>query len=888
LKVERYSFVDPESCVMRIWSRVFSRKQEFADLSEEMRGHLDERIEELVSRGTEPREAEYQARREFGNFSLAERDGRAAWGWSSIERVCTDVKFGFRILRKNPGFAAVAILTLALGIGANTAIFSVVYGALLAPLPMPHPEQLVMVWSDDHGRNVVSPGDFLDWKRQNTVFQNLVAWDDWTFNLSVDGRPQAVQARVMTPGFFGMQGIPFSQGRDFLAEEGEQGKEHVVIVTNRLWRERFGSDPHILGRQVRMDGTLYTVVGVLAAGMPDRYEALLFVPMALRPDQITHERHWMVVMGRLKPDVTLAQASADMNRVARNVAEAYPKSNNGWGVIVEPLKNDFTSRDTMKSLWLLMAAVGFVLLIACVNVANLLLARGTVRRKEAALRASLGATRGQLFSQFLSESLVLAAIGGALGIALAAMLLKVVVVLLPQFSIPTESDIRLNLPVLLFSSVATILAGVLCGCAPALQVSRGSPSDTLKEGGRSASSGGRNGLRRVLVVAEFALALTLLAGAGLVIHSFWKLTRVDLGFRRDHILTFTLPVSYDRFQSDDQITAFYRPLLEKISALPGIRSVAASTSTPIEWTGMGMSFSVAGQPPVDPSAQPNSGFNLVTPDYFRTFEIQITKGRGFTEQDTAGTLPVAMVNETFVKRFLGGKDPLQQRVIVRRPEQAWMGPPVEWQIVGVYRDVVNRSIRREASPEINAPFWQDPLIFMKVSARTNSDPATMTNSIAAVLGSMDPDMAMDQVRTMDQLVDASLASDRFVTSLFAGFAGVALVLAAIGIYGVMSFAVAQRTQEIGVRMALGANARDVLGMVLREGMMLAGLGLLIGLSGTYFIGRTMKSVLYEVSAIDPVALGGVALVLMVAALLACYLPARRATRVDAMVALRYE
>ncbi len=796
-------------------------------------------------------------------------------------------EFGFRILRKNPGFATIAILTLALGIGANTAIFSVVYGALLAPLPMPHPEQLVLVWSDDDGRNVVSPGDFLDWRRENTVFQNLVAWDEWTFNLSVDGRPQAEQARVMTPGFFDLQGIPFSLGRDFLSEEGEQGKEHVVILTNRLWRERFGSDPNILGRQVRMDGTPYTVVGVLAAGMPDRYEAHLFVSMALRPDQITHERHWMFVMGRLKPGVTIAQANADMGRVARNIAEAYPKSNKGWGVIVEPLKNAFTSRDTIKDLWLLMAAVGFVLLIACVNVASLLLARGAVRRKEAALRASLGATRGQLFSQFLSESLALAAIGGVLGVALAAMLLKVVVVLLPQFSVPTEADIRLSLPVLLFSITATILAGVLCGCAPALQVSRWSLSDTLKEGGRS-GSGGRNGLRRVLVVAEFALALTLLAGAGLVIHSFWKLTRVDLGFRRDHILTFTLPVSFDRFPHEEQVTAFYRPLLEKIAALPGIKSAAASSSTPITWTGMGMAFSIAGQPPVDPSAQPGSGFNLVTPDYFRTFGMQITQGRGFTDQDAAGTLPVAMVNERFVKKFLAGVDPLTQRVIVRRPEQALMGPPVEWQIVGVYRDVINRGVREEVAPEIDVPFWQDPLIFMKVSVRTNSDPAAMTNSIAAVLRSMDPDMAMDQVRTMDQVVDESLGGDRFVTYLFAGFAGVALVLAAIGIYGVMSFAVAQRTQEIGVRMALGAGSRDVLGMVLREGMMLAGLGLVIGLSGTYFVGRTMKSVLYEVGAIDPLAVGLVALVLMVAALLACYLPARRATQVDAMVALRYE
>jgi putative ABC transport system permease protein len=869
-------------------SRALGRRRIYGELSEEMRSHLEEKVEELEAGGMSQRDAEAKARREFGNWGLLERDGREVWRWQMVDRFLADVKFGFRMLRKNPGFAAIAILTLALGIGANTAIFSVVYGALLAPLPMPHPEQLVMVWSNEGGRNVVSPGDFLDWRQQNSVFQDLVAWDEWTFNLSVGGRPQAVQARVMTPGFFRMQGISFAMGRDFLSEEGEQGKEHVLILTNRLWRERFGSDSNILGRQVRMDGTPYTVVGVLAAGMPDRYEAHVFVPMALRPDQITHERHWMTVMGRLKPGVTIAQANGDMDRVARNIAETYPKSNKGWGVIVEPLKNDFTSRDTIKDLWLLMGAVGFVLLIACVNVANLLLARGTVRRKEAALRASLGATRGQLFSQFLSESLALAVMGGALGVGLAAMLLKVVVVLLPQFSVPTEAEIRLNLPVLLFSVAATMLAGLLCGCAPALQASRWSLSDTLKEGGRSAAGGGRNGLRRALVVAEFALALTLLGGAGLVIHSFWKLTRVDLGFRRDHILTFTLPVSFDRFPHEEQITAFYRPLLEKISTLPGIESAAASSSTPIAWTGMGMAFSIAGQPPVDPSAQPGSGFNLVTRDYFRTFGIQITQGRGFTDGDVAGTLPVAMVNETFVRKFLAGADPLKQRVVVRRPEQALMGPPVEWQIVGVYRDVQNRSIRRETAPEIDVPFWQDPLIFFKVSVRTNGDPAAMTNSVAAVLRSMDPDMAMDQVRTMDEVVDESLGGDRFVTYLFAGFAGVALVLAAIGIYGVMSFAVAQRTQEIGVRMALGAGTREVLGMIFREGMLLAGAGLLIGLGGTYFVGRTMKSILYEVSAIDPWAVGGVAVVLMVSAGLACYLPARRATRVDAMVALRYE
>jgi putative ABC transport system permease protein len=798
-----------------------------------------------------------------------------------------NLRFSLRMLGKNPGFTAVAVLTLALGIGANTAMFSVVYGALLAPLPMPHPEQLVMVWSDDAGRNVVSPGDFSDWKQQNSVFQKLVAWDEATFSLSIDGHPQTLQARVMSPGFFDMQGIPLAKGRDFVDEEGDPGKEHVVILTNRLWRERFGSDRAILGRKVRLNAETYVVVGVLAAGMPDRYEAQLFVPMALRPDQITHERHWMAVMGRLKPGVTLEQANADMNNVARRIAETYPVSNHGWGVKVEPLKNDFTSHDTIKDLWLLMGAVGFVLLIACVNVANLLLVRGTVRKKEAVLRVSLGATRGQLFAQFISESLALALIGGALGVALAGMLLRVILLLLPEFSIPTEADIRLNVPVLLFSMAATIMAGVLCGCAPAWQTSQWNLTDALKEGGRSGGAS-RHGLRRGLVIAEFALALTLLAGAGLVIHSFWKLTRVDLGFRQDHVLTFALPVSFDRFPRPEQVTAFYRPLLAKISALPGISSATISNAIPIQWTGWGMNFSIAGQPAADPSALPNAGFTLVSPDYFRTFGIQIMTGRSFTEQDDAGSLPVAMVNETFVKRYLSNMDPLKQRVVVRRLGVSTMGPPVEWNIVGVYRDVHNRSVRRESSPEISAPFWQSPLPWVRVSVRTSGDPASMTQSIAAEVTSVDPDLAMDQVRTMDQVVDEALGGDRFVTLLFAGFAGVALLLAAIGIYGVMSFAVAQRTPEIGLRMAVGAGSRQVLLLVLKEGLLLALAGLVLGLGGTYFVGRAMRSVLYQVSAIDFRSAGAVAVVLLVAAILACYLPARRATRIDPMVALRCE
>jgi len=802
-----------------------------------------------------------------------------------------NLRFGFRLLAKNLGFTSVALLALTLGIGANTAIFSVVYATLLAPMPYPNPDQLVMVWSKINGNNNgVSAGDFLDWKNQNKLFQNMIAWTGGSFSLSTGGHPEQIRARIVSPGSFDMVGEPLKLGRDFLPEEGQVGRDHVVVMTHKLWVERFGSDPKIIGQKIRMNGETYTVVGVLAAGQPDRLESHLFVPLAFKPDQINHDFHWLLVMGRLRPGVTLQQANADMDSVTRYIAEIYPVSNKGWGASVEQLQNDFISPELIKNIWLLMGAVAFILLIACVNVANLLLARGTVRQKEIAVRASLGATRRQLFAQFLTESLALSAIGGVLGIGLAFAMLRVIVVMMPPFTLPSEADVRLNLPVLFFTLAASLLSGILFGCAPAFQTARMNLSDTLKEGGRSASSAGRHGLRRGLVVVEFALALTLLAGAGLVIHSFWKLSRVDLGFRQDHILTFGLPVPNDRFSKPEQINAFYRQLLEKIGALPGISSISVSTGMPLQGTNFGMPFSIVGQPVGDLSSRPGAGFTMVTPEYFRTFGISISKGRVFTNQDLAGNVPVAIVNDAFVKKYLSSLDPLKQRLSIEQliPGQTKLGPALEWQIVGVYHNVHNGGIRGDGFPEVNVPFSQSPWPQAAIAVRTAGDPASMTKSIAAVVLSIDPDLPLDQVKTMDQIVDESLSGDRFGTVLFGSFAAVALLLAAIGIYGVMSFAVAQRTHEIGLRIALGASPAQVLRLVLREGILLALGGLLLGLGGAYFVGRLMKSLLYQVNAMDPTAVSAVTAVLLLSALLACYIPARRATQVDPMVALRDE
>src|SRR5271169_3992338 len=795
-----------------------------------------------------------------------------------------DTRFGFRLLLKNPGFAAVAILALALGIVANTAIFSVVYATLLAPLPYPNPNQLVVVRSTVAGnRNVSSAGDFIEWQRQNSVFQSMGTASDSDFNLSVGEKPERVRGSFTTPGFLDqlLGETPFL-GRYFGPDEAVAGKDHVVVLTNHTWRGHFGGDPHIIGREIHVNGEIYTVIGVRPAGQADRTPTKLFVPLVFKPEQINHDFHFLIIFARMKPGVTLAQASADLNAVSRHIADVYPKSNKGWGASVEPLKNDFLDRDVRTALWLLLGAVAFVLLIACANVANLLMARATTRQKEVAVRASLGASRQRLFSQFLAESIVLASMGGALGIALAWGLLDLIISIMPPFTLPPEADVRLNIPVLLFTVGATLLAGVLFGCVPAWQAASMNLNEVLKEGGRSAVGAGGHGLRRSLVIAEFALALSLLAGGGLAIHSLWNVAHVDLGFRTDHILTFQLPVPQGRLTDPQQITIFYRQLLERIQALPGVTAASASEGMPLQ---------IAGKPNIeDPSARPGAGFSMITPEYFKTFGMSMERGRSFTDQDIAGSVPVAVVNQAFVKKFLAGVDPLTQTILVEQivPGVTKLGPPVPWQIVGVYHDVRNGGPRDDGFPEMDVPFAQSPEPTAAIGVRAAIDPATLTRSITEIVQSMDPNLPLSEVKTMDQIKDESLAGDRFTAALFGGFAAVALILAALGIYGVMSFAVAQRTHEIGLRMALGAGRFNMLSMILKEGMLLAGVGLLLGLAGAYGVGKAMHSIFYNVGTIDFAAFSAVAAALLLAALLACFIPAHRATLVDPMQALREE
>jgi putative ABC transport system permease protein len=878
--------------VLRAWAlrfgELFHKEQRDHDLDAEIESHLQLQIEENMRAGMTPDEARRDARLKFGAIESVKEKYREQRGIPWLETFLQDIRFGLRMLRKNPGFTATAILTLALGIGANTAIFTLAYATLLAPLPYPQANQLVNVWSKVQGhRNRVSVGDFVDWKRQSSVFQDVNAWSEGDFNIATQDRPEDIIGLHATRGYYTMLGNPLLLGRDFLPEEGEPGKEYVVILSYRLWRH-LGGNPSIVGHPMKINGEAYTVVGVMAPGTADRWEWELIVPLVFKPEQIrNHDARYWLVTGRLKPGVTIAEAQAEMNSMAANEAQNFPKSNQGVDALVQSFKKDLLPNDRQLTLWLLLGAVGFLLLIACLNVANLLLAKGVARQREVAIRSALGAKSATIFAQFLTESLVLAGLGGMAGIVIGYALLQELIAAIPPGSLPAEADPHLNIPVLLTLLGAMAVVGLLFGSAPAWYASRLHPEEALKQGGRSGSGLGQHRLRRILVMAEFAIALPLLTGAGLAIHSFWNLAHIDLGIQTDHILGFYLvPVQMPKGSA--QINSYYRRILASIAAVPGVSSACAMTYLPLDHLHAEMPFTIAGRPDyTNPSLRPNADFETVTPDYFRTFGIRIVKGRAFTDADDASSLRVAMVNETFANTFLKGIDPLRQRVVMMKEISAPNGPTAEWQIVGVFHTVKSRG-SREDTPEIDAPFWQMAFPLSGMGVRTAEDPAAMVKSIAAAVSAVDSQAALALTRSMEQVRDEGLANERFTAILFASFAGVGLLLAAVGIYGVTAFSVAQRSHEIALRMALGSTRNQTIALVMKEGLLLACIGLALGLLGTYFVGRAMQNTLFGVGAIDFPTLDAVSFMLLLAALLACYMPARRVTRVDPMVALRYE
>lgn len=800
--------------------------------------------------------------------------------------------YTWRVLWKNPGLTGIILLTVALGVGANTAIFTVDYATLLAPLPYPHSDQLVTVWTTNKsGSRYPSAENFIDWNRQSRAFQDLSAFSGGSFEIGPAEMPQGVMGMRVSTNYYRTLGSSFFLGRDFLEDEGHAGKDHVVIITHKLWNH-LGADPKLVGQTLRVGGEPYTVAGVLQPGIADRDIFQMSVPLVFTPEVLHQRAVPFVVIGRLKPGVTIMQAQDEMAAVTTNLAQSGAKSLQVKGAIVEPLKDYVVAlpSEMRRALWLLLGGAGFILLVACVNVANLLLSRGIARQKEVAVRSALGATRSTIFIQTLTESVLLAMAGGVLGVGLGYSMLRVLLAAMPKLTLPWGVNPALNPYVLLLTLAATTLAALLFGCTPAWYASRIDPGTAMKSGGQAGPGVGRHRLQRMLVVGELALALALITGAGLAMHSFVNLMQVDMGVRTDHVLTFYLSVPKTLPKEPEKIIAYYKQMLSSIRSDPGVSSVSAQTGIPLFRMYRPTPFAIVGEPAYNnTSTLPRADFGKVTPDYFKTFGIRIVKGRSFDDQDTASGVKVAIVNEDFVRTYLKGSDPLQQSISIWQSNngETPSANPTECQIIGVYHDVLSGSMR-EHHPEMQVPFWQSPSPQPAIAVRTAEDPDLMIKSIAAAVQSVDPKVSVGGPRTMEQIRTQVLSSDRLSMILFVSFGAVALLLATLGVYGVMSFSVEGRTHEIALRMALGADRFRVVVTIVKEGILLACVGLGCGLIGAYLVGRGMRSALFGIGPTDSTVLTAVTFVLLFAALLACLLPARRAASVEPMQALRTE
>ena len=800
-----------------------------------------------------------------------------------------DIRYAIRMLAKSPAFTFVVVLTLALAIGANTAMFSVVNAVLLRPLPYPHAEQLVRVFGSQPQLELApsSPANFLEWKEENKVFDRIGTYVGQGFNLLGGDKPERVIGARVSADLLQALGVQPALGRLFTNDEDQDGRDQVVILSHDFWRNHFGGDAGIVRQTITLNDRAYTIIGIMPAGFTfPSSRTQVWVPIAFNATELkTRDTNFIDVVARLKPGVSIEQARANMNAVAQSQAERYPKTNFGVGIKVVSLQEDVVG-DVRPMLVVLLGAVAFVLLIACANVANLLLARAATRQREMAIRGALGASRSRVVRLLLTESVLLAVVGGAVGLLFAIWSLDLLVSLKPA-NLPRLAEIEVNRTVFFFTFAVSIVTGVLFGLAPAVQASKSDLNEGLKESGRGGTdSPRRQRIRALLVVSEVALSLVLLVGAGLMIRSFSRLLAVDPGFKADHVLTAFVSLPVSKYPKREEQTAFFDRLLERLHNIPGVSAAGVISDIPL-YGGSSTGFDVEGHPEAAPGHRPLTDYRLINPDYFAAMGMRLVKGRAFSRYDTEAAPGVVIINETMAKRFMAGEDPVGKRL-------ALSGDPKDLrEIVGVVADVRNYGVDAEVKPEVYVPFVQNAASYLSgmtsaltVVVRSSIEPTALGATLREQVQLLDKDQPVSAIKTMEWYLADSMAQRRFNMLLLAVFAGLALVLAAVGIYGVIAYTVTQRTHEMGIRIALGARGGDILRLVFSNAMVTTVAGIFIGLAAAFGLTRLLRSLLYQVTATDPFVFATIPLLLLAVAALATYFPARRAMKVDPITALR--